>query len=169
MQDNVIYAEEGSCAGMPNLKAILESEPLNAFRVIASFGAVVGLVFAVVVTILTVFVMNLCANNIICTSHSPDGKLKAVVFRRDCGATTGWSINVSVLKAKDTLHNQDQPNVWGQPGTWAETKWLDDRRLMIYHHQASFTPLFKPTFAAFDRVIKIEDQLVPQERAPESE
>jgi len=51
---------------------------------------------------------DLCGNDIKLTVASPDGKLKAVVFKRSCGATTGFSMQVAVLTA-----NRDVPN---EPG-----------------------------------------------------
>jgi len=40
-----------------------------------------------------------CANRVVSESASPDGRRHAVVFSRDCGATTGFSTQVSVLPA----------------------------------------------------------------------
>jgi len=44
-----------------------------------------------------------CANEEIQTITSPDGKHKAIVFQRDCGATTGFSTQVSLLRFSDRL------------------------------------------------------------------
>lgn len=49
---------------------------------------------------------DLCGNQILRTALSPDGRLKAVVFERDCGATTGFSTQVSVLAAGQKLPNE---------------------------------------------------------------
>lgn len=40
-----------------------------------------------------------CANDFVSESLSPDGKHKAVVFVRSCGATTGYGTHVSVMRA----------------------------------------------------------------------
>ena len=48
----------------------------------------------------------LCANTAAQTIVSPDGQLKAVVFERDCGATTRASRQVSVLRANQSLPNE---------------------------------------------------------------
>jgi hypothetical protein len=37
---------------------------------------------------------------------APNGTLKAVTFRRDCGATTKYSVQVSILPAKKPLPNE---------------------------------------------------------------
>jgi hypothetical protein len=40
---------------------------------------------------------DLCGNDPISETPSPNGQMKVVVFQRDCGATTGFSTQVSVL------------------------------------------------------------------------
>ena len=46
---------------------------------------------------------NLCGNEIIEEIKSPDNKYKLVIFQRDCGATTGFSTQISILKS-DAIH-----------------------------------------------------------------
>lgn len=48
---------------------------------------------------------NLCVNNVEQTLYSPEGKYKVVVFVRDCGATTDFSKQVSVIPSHDELNN----------------------------------------------------------------
>ena len=48
----------------------------------------------------------MCGNEIFSEVQSPDGKFRAVVFQRDCGATTGFSTQISILLAKDKLENE---------------------------------------------------------------
>jgi hypothetical protein len=48
----------------------------------------------------------LCGNEIGYEEYSPDRKLKAVVFERDCGATTGFSTQVSLLGSAEKLPNE---------------------------------------------------------------
>ena len=40
-----------------------------------------------------------CDNEILTVSPSPDGARKAVVFMRNCGATTGFNTQVSIIPA----------------------------------------------------------------------
>lgn len=47
-----------------------------------------------------------CDNDPIGTTSSPSGKLKAVVFSRSCGATTGFSSQLSILEAKGSLPDE---------------------------------------------------------------
>ena len=47
----------------------------------------------------------LCGNDVTQSIVSPSGKVKAVVFTRDCGATTGFSTQISIIRASETLPN----------------------------------------------------------------
>lgn len=49
---------------------------------------------------------DLCGNEFGYEQLSPDGKTKAVAFERDCGATTGFSTQVSVLPSATKLPNE---------------------------------------------------------------
>ena len=48
---------------------------------------------------------SMCGNEIISSVPSPSGTHYAVVFQRNCGATTGFSTQVSVLPAGKRLPN----------------------------------------------------------------
>src|ERR1041385_6220803 len=54
-------------------------------------------VIALVERALTVFDAGSCANQALRSVPSPDGALRAVVFERECGATTDFSTRVTVL------------------------------------------------------------------------
>ncbi len=47
-----------------------------------------------------------CKNSIIEEIPSPDKKYKIVIFTRDCGATTDYSTQVSLLSENDKLQNK---------------------------------------------------------------
>jgi hypothetical protein len=47
-----------------------------------------------------------CGNRVVSDVPSPSGRHHAVVFMRDCGATTGFSLQVSVLPSGRTIGNQ---------------------------------------------------------------
>lgn len=47
----------------------------------------------------------ICENEVSGAVRSPSGKMKAVVFKRGCGATVGFNTQVSVLSAEATLPN----------------------------------------------------------------
>jgi hypothetical protein len=46
-----------------------------------------------------------CSNTTIAEVPSPSGELHAVVFERECGATTGFSVQVSILRRGERLSN----------------------------------------------------------------
>lgn len=48
---------------------------------------------------------NLCKDDIISMSISPDQKKKVVIFVTNCGATTGWVAKASIINNSDTLLN----------------------------------------------------------------
>ena len=52
----------------------------------------------------------MCANRLVREYPSPNGQTKLTVFERDCGATTDFSTQASVLPAKARLRN-DPGNV----------------------------------------------------------
>jgi hypothetical protein len=62
-----------------------------------------AIVLAVLLLPLSYGLGDMCGNKIQAQSPSPDGRLKLVVFSRDCGATTGFSIQASLLRAKEDL------------------------------------------------------------------
>ena len=47
-----------------------------------------------------------CGNDVLADVPSPSGERRAVVFQRDCGATTGFSVQVSILRRGKSLPNE---------------------------------------------------------------
>jgi hypothetical protein len=74
----------------------------------------------------------LCGNTSVVEVVSPSRLKKAVLFERSCGATTGFSAQVSVMSANRELGN-DSGNVFVAAGHPAEyqMQWLDDATLRI--------------------------------------
>ena len=82
-----------------------------------------------------------CQNSTVSTAAAPASDLKAVLFQRDCGATTGFSSQVSVTGADeapagggnvfvaDTDHGVAEAASWGGP--WVEARWLSPQQLLI--------------------------------------
>jgi hypothetical protein len=90
----------------------------------------------------------MCGTQIFAEVYSPNDKYKAVIFERNCGATTNFSTNVSVLRAEDSLPNRPG-NVFqidGHPDwTLVRATWAAPRSLLITYeddyevwHQESF-------------------------------
>lgn len=47
-----------------------------------------------------------CANEVIKEILSPNKNYKAVIFQRDCGSTTNYSTQISILEANEALSNK---------------------------------------------------------------
>ena len=85
-----------------------------------------------------------CENQIVSEIPNPDKTLKAVIFRRNCGATTDFSTEISVLQISkslpdhdgniftaDTNHGRARSAAWGGPE--AKVYWETSRKLIIEH------------------------------------
>lgn len=89
-----------------------------------------------------------CDNKIVSVHSSPDGMKKAVVFVRDCGATTDFNTQVSVLPFKKVLpsesgntfiadsdHEKAATGHWGGPNI--VVSWQDkDSIILRYANQS---------------------------------
>ena len=89
-----------------------------------------------------------CANELLAEVASPDGKWKAVVFQRGCGATTGFSTQVSLLPAASVMPNESgnafrsDTNHGAAPsgpggGPAVGVVWRSPIELAISHHPAA--------------------------------
>jgi hypothetical protein len=92
------------------------------------------------------FTSDPCANTELAVAVAPGGAHRAVVFQRDCGATSGFSTQVSVLPlgaalpdaggavfVGDTDHGRAPARLGGGPAVGLV--WRDDRTLVIRHHR----------------------------------
>ena len=88
----------------------------------------------------------LCDNEIVTQLPSPDEKYKAVVFVRDCGATTTWSTHVSLIRSWSWVGRDDGGNTFvmdagdGAPegpgrGPEARVRWISAHEIVIAHHR----------------------------------
>ena len=75
---------------------------------------------------------SLCGNTIIKEIVSPNRNLKVVMFKRDCGATTGFSTQLSIIDASDNMGNESG-NVYIVDGlsNKHDVKWIDDSTISI--------------------------------------
>lgn len=76
----------------------------------------------------------MCGNEIFNQVLAPDGNLKAVLFQRDCGATTGFSTQISLISSENKLEN-NAGNIFiidGHPNDrQIEMTWLGPKKLLI--------------------------------------
>ncbi|SNR97327.1 hypothetical protein SAMN05192560_2045 [Methylobacillus rhizosphaerae] len=96
-----------------------------------------------------------CGNNLLTEVWSPDGKYKVVVFQRDCGATTGFSTQLSLMPSQhqlgnesgnifvaDTNHGAAPSGIGGGPSV--SIQWLDPESLVVIHHPNARISMAEP-------------------------
>ena len=89
-----------------------------------------------------------CGNEVIATHPSPDGRFNVLVFERDCGATTDFSTQVTLLHEGqnlrnesgnlfivDTDHGRAAPGPRGGP--WVDVRWVGHDSLLIQFDSAA--------------------------------
>ena len=91
----------------------------------------------------TIGCSDMCANEVLADVPSPDGRKHAIVFERDCGATTDFSKQVSILPVgravsdngnvfvADADHGRAPHGPGGGPRV--AVRWLDGRTLEVRH------------------------------------
>jgi hypothetical protein len=97
----------------------------------------------------------MCGNAEVTRLGSADGSLDAVLFQRDCGATTGFSTQVSVVRAGERLadeggnafvadadHGRAPSASWGGPP--ATVCWRDARTLVVRYHPSARVSVSPP-------------------------
>jgi hypothetical protein len=95
--------------------------------------------FATLLTLCSCGLGNTCDNEIVKEIYSSDKKYKAVIFRRDCGATTGTSSQLSILKAEKELENQGGNTFAIDKGEIKEVKWQNLRQLTVHYDSIART------------------------------
>jgi hypothetical protein len=90
---------------------------------------------------------DLCANAEVTRVPSPDGTRDAVVFQRDCGASTGFTTQISILGKgeqpggagnvfrADDNHGAAVDGAWFGP--WAEVTWTGPDRMQVRYADKS--------------------------------
>ena len=94
-----------------------------------------------------------CTNEAPAEHHSPDGQWKYVSFDRNCGATTGSNLQISVLPASKSLPNEAgnafiADDNHGATRFVAQPEWVSARELKI-------------TYSANARIFKKEPKVGP--------
>ena len=82
-----------------------------------------------------------CGNEIIEVKHAPDGADRAILFQRNCGATTGPNLQVSILGPDEELEGpgnlfvaDDDHGAAVGPDPIVQLFWQPDGRLVVLHH-----------------------------------
>jgi len=100
-------------------------------------------------------IWEMCGNTVLTQYPSPNRKLKAVVFERSCGATTGFSTQVSILQTGSVLENAGAnlfvadtdhgraPSGFGG-GPEVRFLWISDSSAELQYHPLARTYLALP-------------------------
>ncbi|MBT2733501.1 hypothetical protein [Bacillus sp. ISL-7] len=100
-----------------------------------------------IITILAVFMVgkyvldtlfgDMCGNDIVQKVPSPSGENVAYVFKRSCGATTGFSPQLSILDKDDDFQNESG-NTFRSDKDFS-IEWLDEKNLKVIYDKSSET------------------------------
>lgn len=119
---------------MENIRKII----IPIISVVAGVFLLIG--FTGFVTLNFIF-SGMCGNQVVQEIASPDKKLKAVIFVRDCGATTAYATHVSVYPRNHKVASDDVGNIfWIDGGGPAESdhasvEWTSNRSLKIQYFE----------------------------------
>jgi Family of unknown function (DUF5412) len=78
---------------------------------------------------------DMCGNDIKQKSPSPNGENVAYVFERSCGATTGFSPQLSVLDKDDDFQNESG-NTFRSDKDFS-IEWIDEKNLKVIYDKSS--------------------------------
>lgn len=92
-----------------------------------------------------------CTTTVVRVAKAPDGQHAATLFHRDCGATTSFSTQISVLATGGKVSgggnafiaddNHDAAAVGPWRGSWADVQWLSPNHLLVRY--AAKSRIFK--------------------------
>ena len=116
-------------------------------KAILTAVVVITVPLAIMMYVLVAGFGSLCNNDLLETISSPSGGRKIVIFQRDCGATTGFSTQASLLPVGDPLRGSgnvfiadtDHGKAPSGPGGGPQlaARWIGDDTLELrYHPQA---------------------------------
>jgi hypothetical protein len=80
---------------------------------------------------------DMCGNDIKQKISSPNGEKVAYVFERSCGATTGFSPQLSVLDKDDDFQNESG-NTFRSDKDFS-IEWIDEKNLKVIYDKSSET------------------------------
>jgi ABC-type uncharacterized transport system auxiliary subunit len=134
-------------AGFGQKRTILKNEKVVLFLLMNQYMKTVRSSFILLALSTILSGCSPCENETSQTVISPSGKLKAVVFNRNCGATTGFNTQVSIIPGPGSLP-YEAGNTLVLDGTVPlKAEWGSDARLnlsglgvaKVFHQSVSVT------------------------------
>ncbi|MCU4676571.1 hypothetical protein N7931_13115 [Catenovulum sp. 2E275] len=128
---------------------------MNLFiKIICWMGGIAALISAAFVAFMMYLFSDMCGNYEHSVFQSPDAKYKAVIFQRDCGATTGFSTQISILPSNEALMNESG-NIFAMEGhsndVAPKVEWLNDVTLKITSSSENTVYLSEASFGWFNK------------------
>lgn len=103
-----------------------------------------------------------CGNVLYQDYPAPDQAWKAVVFQRDCGATTRYSTHIAIMAGTDQLTPTTRGNIYvidGQPHEVAPTvHWANPTTLVIHRARTGTEYRARDAFGGRPRIQVVYDQ-----------
>ena len=105
----------------------------------------------------------MCGNEVFQEVYSQDKQYKVVVFERDCGATTAFSTQISLLKARQEYSNISG-NIFQMEGHPNDTKiqveWKDNQTIEITYTGGFEATYLQKTFKDASRDFEIQYRVI---------
>jgi hypothetical protein len=107
------------------------------FKAILMTIIIIIFVFTVGKYLLDFLFEDLCGNDIKQKIPSPNGENVAYIFERSCGATTGFSPQLSILNKDDKFQNESG-NTFRSDKNFS-IEWLNEKNLKVIYDKSSET------------------------------
>ena len=78
-----------------------------------------------------------CGNEVKQEIPSPDGEKMAVIFQRDCGATTGYTYELTILDTGEALHNK-KGNTFRSAKEFT-LEWVEENKIEVVYKEFADT------------------------------
>lgn len=118
--------------------------------------------FCLIATILLNHCLAECEDTILQTTTSPDGLLNAIVFTRNCGATTADSVHVCVV-GKDEEEPASGNIFRGTHSREASIKWIGNDKLLIFTEAKTFLLMKEYAGITIELIPKPSNHKIKQE------
>jgi len=114
----------------------------SVFKIIGILGVFVGIFLTVFAVIVFSSFPDMCGNRIIKKINSPNKRNTIVIFERDCGATTNFSTQISIIRKGKKLENEkgnlfsaDSDNGKAEVNKYGiikvQANWIDEKHILI--------------------------------------